>query len=153
MAISKKKHTLIYIIGSKWKEKKKATVKGVENTEEFAKAINGLDFEYGDIVKVYHAESNRLNWYQSNKFIDQGKGEAEQELLFKVTEKGFERMEAQQEVTAVPQQVVIGTNAEKLDAKQFVEVKDGEVVGFVENRIQQNSVNKSKGRNERSFRK
>ena len=62
-------------------------------------------------------------------------------------------MEAQQEVTAVPQQVVIGTNAEKLDAKQFVEVKDGEVVGFVENRIQQNSVNKSKGRNERSFRK
>ncbi|HDR4437325.1 wall-associated protein [Bacillus thuringiensis serovar brasilensis] len=115
------------------KEKKKATVKGVENTEEFAKAINGLDFEYGDIVKVYHAESNRLNWYQSNKFIDQGKGEAEQELLFKVTEKGFERMEAQQEVTAVPQQVVIGTNAEKLDAKQFVEVKDGEVVGFVEN--------------------
>ncbi|MDF4740422.1 putative mucin/carbohydrate-binding domain-containing protein, partial [Vibrio parahaemolyticus] len=114
------------------KEKKKATVKGVENTEEFAKAINGLDFEYGDIVKVYHAESNRLNWYQSNKFIDQGKGEAEQELLFKVTEKGFERMEAQQEVTAVPQQVVIGTNAEKLDAKQFVEVKDGEVVGFVE---------------------
>ncbi len=74
-----------------------------------------------------------MNWYQGNKFIDQGKGEAEQELLFKVTEKGFERMEAQQEVTAVPQQVVIGTNAEKLDAKQFVEVKDGEVVGFVEN--------------------
>ncbi|MFP3822355.1 hypothetical protein SB658_27055, partial [Bacillus sp. SIMBA_008] len=32
---------------------------------------------------------------------------------------------------AVPQKVVIGTNNETLDAKEFVEVKGGEVVGFV----------------------
>lgn len=113
-------------------EKKKATVKGVENAEEFAKSINELEFEYGDVVKVYHAESDRFNWYQNNDFIGQGKAKVEKELLFKVTEKGFERMEAQQEVTAVPQKVVIGTDAEKLDAKDFVQVKNGEVLGFVE---------------------
>ncbi|UYX51801.1 M60 family metallopeptidase [Bacillus thuringiensis] len=113
-------------------EKKKATVKGVENAEEFAKSINGLEFEYGDVVKVYHAESNRFNWYQNNNFIGQGRAKVEEELLFKVTEKGFERMEAQQEVTVVPQKVVIGTDAERLEAKDFVQVKDGEVIGFVE---------------------
>ncbi|EJR45625.1 putative mucin/carbohydrate-binding domain-containing protein [Bacillus mycoides] len=113
-------------------EKKKATVKGVENAEEFAKSINGLEFEYGDVVKVYHAESDRFNWYQNNNFIGQGRAKVEEELLFKVTEKGFERMEAQQEVTVVPQKVVIGTDAERLEAKDFVQVKDGEVIGFVE---------------------
>ncbi|WP_166688267.1 putative mucin/carbohydrate-binding domain-containing protein [Bacillus albus] len=113
-------------------EKKKATVKGVENAEEFAKSINGLAFEYGDVVKVYHAESDRFNWYQNNDFIGQGKAKLEKELLFKITEKGFERMEAQQEVKAKPQQTVIGTEIEKLEAKNFVEIKDGEVVGFVE---------------------
>ena len=53
------------------------------------------------------------------------------ELFFKVTAKGFERIETQQEVKAVPQKVVIGTDSETLDAKKFVEVNDGEVVGFV----------------------
>ncbi len=114
------------------KEKKKATVKGVENTKEFAKAINGLEFEYGDVVKVYHAESDRFNWYQNSTFAGQGKAKAEKELFFKVTEKGFERMETLQEVTAKPQKVVVGTDVEKLDAENFVQVKDGEVVGFVE---------------------
>ncbi|MEJ9114478.1 M60 family metallopeptidase [Bacillus paramobilis] len=113
------------------KEKKKTTVKGVENAAEFAKVINGLEFEYGDVVKVYHAEANRLNWYQNDKLAGQGKVKVEKELFFKVTEKGFERVETQQEVKAVPQKVVIGTNSETLDAKKFVEVKDGEVVGFV----------------------
>ncbi|MDK7491456.1 M60 family metallopeptidase [Bacillus paranthracis] len=120
------------LLGQNGNEKKKATVKGVENAEEFAKSINGLEFEYGDVVKVYHAESDRFNWYQNNDFIGQGKAKVEKELLFKVTEKGFERMGAQQEVKALPQKVVIGTNSETLDAKNFVEVKDGEVIGFVE---------------------
>ena len=42
-----------------------------------------------------------------------------------MTEKGFERMDMLQEVTAKPQQVVVGTDVEKLDSKAFVEVKDG----------------------------
>ena len=92
-------------------------------------------------MKVYHAESDRFNWYQNNDFIGQGKAKVEKELLFKVTEKGFERI-FQQEVKALPQKVVIGTNSETLDAKNFVQVKDGEVIGFVENQIQQKSVNK-----------
>ncbi|MGH0598762.1 putative mucin/carbohydrate-binding domain-containing protein [Bacillus mycoides] len=120
------------LLDQKGIEKKKATVKGVENTKEFAKAINGLEFEYGDVVKVYHAESDRFNWYQNNNFTGQGKVKVEKELFFKVTEKGFERIEALQEVKAVQQKVVIGTDAEKLEVKNFVEVKDGEVIGFVE---------------------
>ena len=54
------------------------------------------------------------------------------ELFFEITENGFERLKSLQEVTAKPQQVVIGTDVEKLDPKAFVEVKDGEVVGFAE---------------------
>ncbi|MGF9768782.1 putative mucin/carbohydrate-binding domain-containing protein [Bacillus albus] len=117
------------------KEQKKATVKGVENTKEFAKVINGLEFEYGDVVKVYHAEANRFNWYQNNNFAGQVKEKVEKELFFKVTENGFERMETLQEVTAVPKKVEIGTEVEKLDAKNFVKVQDGEVIGFVEKPI------------------
>ncbi|MGG0299303.1 putative mucin/carbohydrate-binding domain-containing protein [Bacillus albus] len=113
-------------------EKKKVNVKGIENAKEFAQKIDGLDFQYGDVVKVYHAESDRFNWYRNDNFAGQGKAKVEKELFFKVTEKGFERIETQQEVKAVPQKVVIGTNSETLDAKKFVEVKGGEVVGFVE---------------------
>ncbi|MGM2821445.1 putative mucin/carbohydrate-binding domain-containing protein, partial [Bacillus cereus group sp. Bce001] len=39
--------------------KKNIAVKGLENSQEFAKEVNGIAFEYGDVVKVYHAESSR----------------------------------------------------------------------------------------------
>ncbi|NKW87012.1 putative mucin/carbohydrate-binding domain-containing protein [Bacillus cereus] len=112
--------------------KKSISVEGQESSKNFANQLNGLDFAYGDVMEVYHAESDRLNWYQNNEFVGKGKGKAEQKLYFKITEQGFERVEAQQEVTAVPQKVVIGTDAEKLEAKDFVQVKDGEVIGFIE---------------------
>ncbi len=114
------------------KEKKNIEVKGLESTEAFAKEVNGLAFEYGDVVKVYHAESSRLHWYQKGVYVGEGKNKEIKELVFKITENGFERSEAEQTVQANPQKVVIGTNADKLDAKNFVQVKDGEVIGFVE---------------------
>ncbi|MDF9615669.1 putative mucin/carbohydrate-binding domain-containing protein [Bacillus cereus] len=114
------------------KVKKHVTAEGQETSKNFAKQVNGTPFEYGDVVKVYHAEPSRLKWYQNNVVIDPGEKKGVSELLFKVTEKGFERIEVQQEVTAVPQKVVIGTDAEKINAKDFVQVKGGEVVGFVE---------------------
>ena len=64
------------------------------------------------------------------------------ELFFKITENGFERVKSLQQVTAKPQTVVVGTEVEKLEAKNFVEVKDGEVIGFVENQLQRKSENK-----------
>ncbi|MGQ0516578.1 putative mucin/carbohydrate-binding domain-containing protein, partial [Bacillus sp. D-CC] len=67
-----------------------------------------------------------------NNLTGQGEKKGAKELFFKVTEKGFERMDMLQEVTVKPQQVVVGTDVEKLDPKAFVEVKDGEVIGFVE---------------------
>ncbi|MGQ0423055.1 putative mucin/carbohydrate-binding domain-containing protein, partial [Bacillus sp. HC-Mk] len=112
--------------------KKSISVEGQESSKNFANQLNGLDFAYGDVVEVYHAESDRLNWYQNNEFVGKGKGKAEQKFYFKITEQGFERVEAQQQVTAVPQKVVIGIDTEKLNAKDFVQVKDGEVIGFVE---------------------
>ncbi|WP_411501034.1 putative mucin/carbohydrate-binding domain-containing protein [Bacillus thuringiensis] len=117
------------------KEKKHVTAEGQETSKHFAEQMNGIQFEYGDVVKVFHAEPDRLKWYQNNILTGQGEKKGTKELFFKVTEKGFERVEAQQEVTAVPQKVVIGTDAEKLNAKDFVQVKDGEVVGFVEKPI------------------
>ncbi|WP_242262104.1 putative mucin/carbohydrate-binding domain-containing protein [Bacillus cereus group sp. BfR-BA-01453] len=113
------------------KEKKHVTAEGQETSKNFAEQVNGLQFEYGDVVKVFHAEPDRLKWYQNNNFAGQGEKKGAKELFFKVTAKGFERIETQQEVKAVPQKVVIGTDSETLDAKKFVEVNDGEVVGFV----------------------
>ncbi|OTY70196.1 wall-associated protein [Bacillus thuringiensis serovar canadensis] len=111
--------------------KKNIAVKGLENTQEFAKEVNGIAFEYGDVVKVYHAESSRLHWYQKDVYVGEGKSKEIKELVFKITENGFERLDGEQTVKANPQQVVIGTNSETLDAKNFVEVQGGEVVGFV----------------------
>ncbi|MED2015245.1 putative mucin/carbohydrate-binding domain-containing protein [Bacillus wiedmannii] len=112
-------------------EKKRVTAEGQEASKNFAEQVNGMKFEYGDVVKVFHAEPDRLKWYQNNNFAGQGEKKGTKELFFKVTEKGFERMDMLQEVKAVPQKVVIGTNSETLDAKKFVEVQGGEVVGFV----------------------
>ncbi|MGE1131123.1 putative mucin/carbohydrate-binding domain-containing protein, partial [Bacillus wiedmannii] len=114
------------------REKKNVAVKGLENTKAFAGEVNGLAFEYGDVVKVYHAESSRLHWYQKGVYAGEGKSKEVKELVFKITENGFERLDAEQTVQANPQKVVIGTDSEKLNAKDFVQVKDGEVVGFVE---------------------
>ncbi|HFU4563230.1 peptidase M60 [Bacillus cereus] len=111
--------------------KKNIAVKGLENTQEFAKEVNGIAFEYGDVVKVYHAESSRLHWYQKDVYVGEGKSKEIKELVFKITENGFERLDGEQTVKANPQQVVIGTNSETLDVKNFVEVQGGEVVDFV----------------------
>lgn len=64
-------------------------------------------------------------------YVGEGKSKEIKELVFKITENGFERLDGEQTVKANPQQVVIGTNSETLDVKNFVEVQGGEVVGFV----------------------
>ncbi|MGZ9774322.1 M60 family metallopeptidase [Bacillus toyonensis] len=126
----KEKYMGLAIYDKNGNEKKRVIAEGQETSKNFANQLNGLDFVYGDVVEVYHAESDRLKWYQKNEFVSSGKGK--QELYFEITEKGFEKLESLQEVTAVPQKVVIGIDAEKLEAKDFVQVKDGEVIGFVE---------------------
>ena len=50
---------------------------------------------------MYHAESDRFNWYQNDNFIGQGKAKVETNLFFNITEKGFERTEGIQEVKAL----------------------------------------------------
>ncbi|AWU56417.1 wall-associated protein [Bacillus anthracis] len=128
----KELYTGITLYDGAGKEKKHVTAEGQETSKNFAKQVNGMQFEYGDVVKVFHAEPDRLKWYQNNNLTGQGEKKGTKELFFKVTEKGFEKMDMLQEVITVPQKVVIGTAVEKLNAKDFVQVKDGEVVGFVE---------------------
>ena len=36
-----------------------------------------MQFEYGDVVKVFHAEPDRLKWYQNNSLAGQGKAKVE----------------------------------------------------------------------------
>ncbi|MBE7096893.1 putative mucin/carbohydrate-binding domain-containing protein [Bacillus cereus] len=129
---NKERYIGITLYDREGKEKKHVTAEGQETSKNFAEQVNGMQFEYGDVVKVFHAEPDRLKWYQNNNLTGQGEKKGTKELFFKVTEKGFERMDMLQEVTAKPQQVVVGTNVEKLDVKNFVEIKDGEVIGFVE---------------------
>ncbi|WP_242269467.1 putative mucin/carbohydrate-binding domain-containing protein [Bacillus cereus group sp. BfR-BA-01408] len=129
---NKERYMGITLYDREGKEKKHVTAEGQETSKNFAEQVNGMQFEYGDVVKVFHAEPDRLKWYQNNNLTGQGEEKGTKELFFKVTEKGFERMDMLQEVKALPQKVVIGTNSEILDAKNFVEVKDGEVIGFVE---------------------
>ena len=112
-------------------EKKRVSAEGQETGKRFAMDLNELAFEYGDVVKVFHAEPDRLKWYQNNTLVDQGKAKNKKEKFFKITPQGFELKGSLQEVTAKPQQLVVGTDVEELDPKAFVEVKDGEVVGFV----------------------
>ncbi|EMK2595878.1 peptidase M60 [Bacillus cereus] len=113
-------------------EKKRVSAEGQETGKRFAMELNELDFEYGDVVKVFHAEPDRLKWYQNNTLVDQGKAKNKKEKLFQITEQGFELKDSLQEVTAKPQKVVVGMDVDKLDPKEFVQVKNGEVVGFAE---------------------
>ena len=113
-------------------EKKRVSAEGQETGKRFAMELNELDFEYGDVIKVFHAEPSRLKWFKNNELVDQGKVKNKKEKLFQITEQGFELKDSLQEVTAKLQKVVVGMDVDKLDPKEFVQVKDGEVVGFVE---------------------
>ncbi|TKI83343.1 hypothetical protein FC699_32230, partial [Bacillus wiedmannii] len=52
------------------KEKKALSVKASENTKAFAEQFNGMQFEYGDVVKVYQREFDRFKVYKKNEFVD-----------------------------------------------------------------------------------
>lgn len=125
-----KKYLSITIYDAKGNEKKSVSAEGQEGLKKFVKELDGMSFEHGDFIKVYHAQPQYLSWYDDNKLVDQG--EREKEKFFKITEQGYEVIDGLQEVTAVPQKVVVGTDAATLDVKNFVQVKEGEVIGFVE---------------------
>ncbi|EEM75217.1 peptidase M60 [Bacillus thuringiensis] len=127
-----KKYVGVTIYDANGNEKKNVSAEGHEGLKNFVKELDGTSFEYGDIVKVYHIQPGYLEWYDDNKRVDQGEAQKKKEKLFKITPQGYELIDGLQEVTAVPQKVVIGTDVEKLEAKDFVQVKDGEVIGFVE---------------------
>ena len=63
--------------------KKSISVEGQESSKNFANQLNGLDFAYGDVMEVYHAESDRLNWYQNNEFVGKGKGKQNKSCILK----------------------------------------------------------------------
>ncbi|MEC3434863.1 putative mucin/carbohydrate-binding domain-containing protein, partial [Bacillus cereus] len=74
------------------KEKKHVTAEGQETSKNFAKQVNGMMFEYGDVVKVYHAESDRLSWYKTGELIGKGDAKKFKEISFKITQNGLEQV-------------------------------------------------------------
>lgn len=73
-------------------EKKHVTAEGQETSKNFAKQVNGMMFEYGDVVKVYHAESDRLSWYKTGELIGKGDAKKFKEISFKITQNGLEQV-------------------------------------------------------------
>ncbi len=69
---NKERYMGITLYDREGKEKKHVTAEGQETSKNFAEQVNGMQFEYGDVVKVFHAEPNRLKWYQNNNLTGQG---------------------------------------------------------------------------------
>ena len=62
-------------------EKKRVSAEGQETGKRFAMELNELDFEYGDVVKVFHAEPDRLKWYQNNTLVIKGRLKIKREII------------------------------------------------------------------------
>ncbi len=126
------KYVEITVYDKEGNQKKNVSVEGQESSKKIAAELKEMEFQYGDIVKVFHAEPDRFGWYQNDKLVNPAEYRNKKKKFFKITPQGFELKNSLHEVTAKPQTVVVGTEVEKLEAKNFVEVKDGEVIGFVE---------------------
>ena len=50
-------------------KRKHVTAEGQETSKNFAEQVNGTPFQYGDTIKVYHAESDRLSWYKTGELL------------------------------------------------------------------------------------
>ncbi len=74
------------------KEKKHVTAEGQETSKNFAEQVNGTSFQYGDVVKVYHAESDRLSWYKNGELLGKGSAKKFKEISFKITPNGLEQV-------------------------------------------------------------
>ncbi|HHT7202807.1 TPA: putative mucin/carbohydrate-binding domain-containing protein, partial [Bacillus cereus] len=75
------------------KEKKHVTAEGQETSKNFAEQVNGTAFEYGDVLKVYHAEPSRLNWYKKNELVKKEDAMKGEEISFKITPNGLEQVQ------------------------------------------------------------
>ncbi|MGY0212793.1 putative mucin/carbohydrate-binding domain-containing protein, partial [Bacillus cereus] len=74
-------------------EKKHVTAEGQETSQNFAEQVNGMAFEYGDVLKVYHAESDRLSWYKNSELVGKGDKKKFKEISFKITPNGLEQVQ------------------------------------------------------------
>ncbi|PEA76139.1 putative mucin/carbohydrate-binding domain-containing protein, partial [Bacillus wiedmannii] len=74
-------------------EKKHVTAEGQETSKNFAEQVNGTSFQYGDVVKVYHAESGRLIWYKNSELVGKGDKKKFKEISFKITPNGLEQVQ------------------------------------------------------------
>ncbi len=74
-------------------EKKHVTAEGQETSKNFAEQVNGTPFQYGDTIKVYHAESDRLSWYKTGELLGKGDAKKFKEISFKITPNGLEQVQ------------------------------------------------------------
>ena len=74
-------------------KKKHVTAEGQETSKNFAEQVNGTPFQYGDTIKVYHAESDRLSWYKTGELLGKGDAKKFKEISFKITPNGLEQVQ------------------------------------------------------------
>lgn len=82
-----------YVIRWRRKREKHVTAEGQETSKNFAEQVNGTPFQYGDTIKVYHAESDRLSWYKTGELLGKGDAKKFKEISFKITPNGLEQVQ------------------------------------------------------------
>ena len=81
------KYISVTIYDANGNEKKNVSAEGHEGLKSFVKELDGMSFEYGDIIKVYHIQPQYLEWYDDNKFVDQGKLKRNRKSYLKLPRK------------------------------------------------------------------
>nr|MCX3323661.1 peptidase M60 [Bacillus paranthracis] len=93
------KYVEITVYDKEGNEKKNISVEGQESSKKIAEQLKEIEFQYGDIVKVFHAEPERFSWYQNDKLVNLAENRNKKEKFFKITPQGFELKSSLHEVT------------------------------------------------------
>lgn len=70
--------------------KRKIFLQRGKKVQKIAEQLKEIEFQYGDIVKVFHAEPERFSWYQNDKLVNLAENRNKKEKFFKITPQGFE---------------------------------------------------------------
>lgn len=81
------KYVSVTIYDADGNEKKNVSAEGHEGLKSFVKELDGMSFEYGDILKVYHIQPKYLEWYHENKLVDQGAAKVRKKSSLKLQNK------------------------------------------------------------------
>ncbi|MDR4248436.1 putative mucin/carbohydrate-binding domain-containing protein, partial [Bacillus thuringiensis] len=70
-------------------EKKHVTAEGQDTSQNFAEQVKAMAFEFGDVFRVYNAESDRLSWFKKSELVGKGDKQKIKEISYKFTPHGI----------------------------------------------------------------